>query len=47
MQPFNFVTMTEYAGRNMFELSGRDFPAYATFKQIKDNGGMVKKGAHK
>ena len=45
MQPFNFVTMTEYAGKNAIELAVNEYPAYATFNQIRANGGKVKKGA--
>jgi hypothetical protein len=43
--PFNFVTMTQYSGKNAEELAVNDFPAYATFNQIKANGGKVKKGS--
>ncbi len=46
MHPFNFVTMTEYSGHNALDLSGPEFPAYATFRQIEANGGKVRKGQH-
>lgn len=45
MTPFNFVTMTEYAGRNSIDLSVNEYPAYATFNQIKTTGGTIKKGS--
>lgn len=46
MTPFNFFTMTEYSGKNAMTLSGPDFPAYATFNQVRELGGSVKKGSH-
>ncbi|KKE78650.1 DUF1738 domain-containing protein [Bacilli bacterium] len=38
----NYVTQKPYRGINAWLLDGGE---YATFKQIKDNGGKVKKGA--
>lgn len=37
----NWVTQKPYRGMNVFLLEGGE---YATYKQIKDNGGTVKKG---
>ena len=37
----NWVTQKPYRGMNVFLLDGGE---YATYKQIKDNGGTVKKG---
>lgn len=45
--PQNLVTKKEYRGINHFLLSmvPSQYPFFATFKQIKDQGGSVKKGA--
>ena len=46
MQPFNFITMQQYSGKNVAELiPNGEIPAFATFKQLKDAGYSVKKGA--
>ena len=48
--PYNFVSKKGYRGINAFMLAPffelLDNPYYLTFKQVKDLGGSVKKGAH-
>lgn len=45
MQAFNFVTMTEYSGRNALLVGNGKLPAFASFNQLKNGGFMVKKGS--
>jgi tRNA splicing endonuclease len=45
MKAFNFITMTEYGGRNALLEGNGDLPAFASFNQLRDSGYMVKKGA--
>ena len=45
-KPKNFISKKEYRGINFFMLNMQHFvcPYFATFKQIKDIGGRIKKG---
>ena len=43
--PMNYVSNKPYSGVNFFMLSGEGSPYWLTFKQAKEQGGSVKKGA--
>jgi len=43
-RPFNYASKREYSGINLYLLDGED-PRYMTYKQVKEKGGTVKKGA--
>ena len=45
MQAFNFATMTAYNGKNASIMGNGTLPAFATFKQIKELGYKINKGA--
>lgn len=43
--PMNYASKRPYSGINFFLLSMRDNPYFMTFKQIKERGGTLRKGA--